>query len=128
MTGRERRGRLAAYLRTRRELTSAPENSVTADSRRRVRWLRREEVAHLAGVSRDYYIRLEQGRGQHLSDAVLEALVQAPNLDADSSTYMLELARAPVAPRPTSFHDHPSPALLALLRSWSDVRAAYSRR
>ncbi len=128
MTGREQRGRLAAYLRTRRELTSAPENSLTADLRRRVRWLRREEVAHIAGVSRDYYVRLEQGRDQHPSDAVLKALVQALNLDADSLTYMLELVRAPVAPRPTSFHDQPSPALLALLRSWSDVPAFLQTR
>ncbi|MFI1382224.1 helix-turn-helix transcriptional regulator [Embleya sp. NPDC020886] len=61
--------------------------------KRRVAGLRREEVAQLAGVSVDYYVRLEQGRGQHVSDAVLDAIGRALRLDPTESEHMWDLAR-----------------------------------
>jgi transcriptional regulator with XRE-family HTH domain len=62
---------------------------------RRVRGLRREEVAQLAGVSADYYTRLEQGRHTSPSDAVLDALARVFQLDAAGRAHLADLARPP---------------------------------
>ena len=64
--------------------------------------LRREEVASLAGVSIDYYKRLERGHVSGASESVLEALAQALQLDDAERTHLYDLARAanPAAPRP----------------------------
>ncbi|MCZ2837551.1 helix-turn-helix domain-containing protein [Modestobacter sp. VKM Ac-2985] len=62
-------------------------------SGRRVRGLRREEVAHLAGVSVDYYTRLEQGRHASPSPAVVDALARALQLDAAAHLHLADLAR-----------------------------------
>jgi transcriptional regulator with XRE-family HTH domain len=58
---------------------------------RRVPGLRREEVARLAGVSTDYYVRLEQGRNIHPSRTVLEAVSRALRLDSSEHAHMLDL-------------------------------------
>jgi transcriptional regulator with XRE-family HTH domain len=63
--------------------------------RRRVPGLRREEVAMLAGVSTDYYVRLEQGRDQHPSEQVVEALARALQLDDDAIVHLHRLAHQP---------------------------------
>lgn len=62
--------------------------------RRRVPGLRREEVALLAGVSVDYYTRLERGNINGVSDSVLEALARALHLDEAERAYLFDLARA----------------------------------
>jgi transcriptional regulator with XRE-family HTH domain len=84
------------YLRARRELVP-PQDVGLPDpsSRRRVRGLRREEVALLAGVSSDYYVRLEQGRDQHPSPQVIDALARALQLDDDAAAHLHRLAAAP---------------------------------
>jgi transcriptional regulator with XRE-family HTH domain len=85
---------LAVFLRARRERL-APED-VGLPLRRRTRrtpGLRREEVAELAGVSVDYVIRLEQGRGLRPSPDVLDALSTALRLSDDEHTYLFDLAR-----------------------------------
>lgn len=61
---------------------------------RRVPGLRREEVALLAGVSTDYYTRLERGNLSGASDSVLEALASALHLDESERTHLFDLARA----------------------------------
>ena len=61
---------------------------------RRVPGLRREEVALLAGVSVDYYTRLERGNASGVSDTVLEALARALQLDDIERTHLFDLARA----------------------------------
>jgi transcriptional regulator with XRE-family HTH domain len=66
---------------------------------RRVPGLRREEVAYVAGVSTDYYTRLEQGRHPHVSEAVLDAVARALRLDDDERGHLFDLAR-PGATRP----------------------------
>src|SRR5690349_7333717 len=67
---------------------------------RRVAGLRREEVAMLAGMSIDYYIRLERGNLSGASDSVLEALARALKLDDAETGHLLDLARAAsAAPR-----------------------------
>jgi len=68
---------------------------------RRVAGLRREEVAMLAGVSIDYYVRLERGRAAGASESVLEGIARALQLDEAERAHLFDLARAaaPVAPR-----------------------------
>ena len=84
---------LGTYLRARREQAS-PEAAGVPDLRnRRVPGLRREEVAFLAGVSSDYYVRLEQGRDQNPSDQVVLSIARALQLDEDATAYLLQLAR-----------------------------------
>jgi len=68
---------------------------------RRVPGLRREEVAMLAGVSVDYYTRLERGNARGVSDRVLEALARALGLDEAETTHLFDLARAANAATPT---------------------------
>ena len=70
---------------------------------RRVSGLRREEVAMLAGVSVDYYIRMERGNARGVSDSVLENLARALHLDEAERAHLYDLVRAantgPRAPR-----------------------------
>src|SRR5581483_3363406 len=61
--------------------------------RRRVPGLRREELAMLAGVSVDYYVRLEQGRTQNVSEEVLDAVSRALRLDDDERAHLRNLAK-----------------------------------
>ncbi|MFE5033321.1 helix-turn-helix domain-containing protein [Streptomyces sp. NPDC056683] len=83
---------LGHFLRARREQLSPQEAGLPAGERRRVPGLRREEVAHLAGISPEYYLRLEQGRNQHPSDQILESLAAALQLDDDAVAYLHRLA------------------------------------
>ncbi|MFP3821843.1 helix-turn-helix transcriptional regulator, partial [Bacillus sp. SIMBA_008] len=70
---------------------------------RRVPGLRREEVAMLAGVSVDYYTRLEQGRERNPSPNLLNALVSALELDGDQREHAFRLAGlTPTAPLPVT--------------------------
>ncbi|MFE3186534.1 helix-turn-helix transcriptional regulator [Streptomyces violascens] len=85
---------LAAFLRTRRERLDP--HDFPLPSRRQARrtpGLRREEVAELAGVSTDYIVRLEQGRGLRPSANVVEALARALRLPPDERDYLFNLAR-----------------------------------
>ncbi|MFC4530003.1 helix-turn-helix domain-containing protein [Sphaerisporangium dianthi] len=63
-------------------------------ARRRVRGLRREEVAQLAGVSVDYYTRIEQGRARAVSDAVVDAIAGALRLTSDEHTFLRNITLA----------------------------------
>jgi transcriptional regulator with XRE-family HTH domain len=89
---------IGEYLRARRELIHPEDIGLPDLGRRRVPGLRREEVAMLAGVSADYYVRLEQGRDRHPSEQVVEALGRALQLDEDGLTHLRRLA-APEARR-----------------------------
>lgn len=86
---------LGDYLRTRRERIRPEDAGLPAGERRRVPGLRREEVALLAGISTEYYLRLEQGRDQHPSDQVLESLGRALQLDETEERYLRRLAHPP---------------------------------
>jgi transcriptional regulator with XRE-family HTH domain len=66
---------------------------------RRTPGLRREEVATLAGISADYYLRLEQGRDRNPSSQVLEALARVFGLDPTATQYLLSLSIARPAAR-----------------------------
>ncbi len=69
------------YLRARRRLVTPEQAGIPRGSRRRVVGLRREEVALLAAISPEYYLRLEQGRDQNPSAPVLDALAAVLHLD-----------------------------------------------
>lgn len=86
---------LAGFLRTRRSRVDPASVGVPVDSRRRVEGLRREEVAHLSGVSVDYYVRLEQGRATQPSEQVIDALARVLGLDETERGHLLRLARQP---------------------------------
>ncbi|MET7274992.1 helix-turn-helix transcriptional regulator [Streptomyces flaveolus] len=84
---------LAGFLRTRRSRVDPAAVGIPTDSRRRVEGLRREEVAHLSGVSVDYYVRLEQGRATQPSEQVLDALARVLGLDETEHGHLHRLAR-----------------------------------
>lgn len=83
---------LGEFLRARRNLVTPRQAGLPEDGERRVPGLRREEVALLAGVSTDYYVRLEQGRERHPSDQVLDAVARALRLDEDAAAHLFRLA------------------------------------
>ncbi len=68
------------------------EVGLVAGARRRVAGLRREELALLAGISSDYYLRLEQGRDKNPSPQILNALARALRLDGKATEYLHQLA------------------------------------
>ncbi|MEU5643400.1 helix-turn-helix domain-containing protein [Streptomyces milbemycinicus] len=82
---------LGDYVRARRELVTPEQVGIPVVGVRRVPGLRREEVAMLAGISADYYLRLEQGRDRNPSVQVLESLARVLQLDDDATTYLLRL-------------------------------------
>jgi transcriptional regulator with XRE-family HTH domain len=85
---------LGEYLRARRGQVRPEDVGLVAGARRRVRGLRREELATLAGISSEYYLRLEQGRDKNPSAQVLDALARALLLDIKATEYLHQLAGA----------------------------------
>ncbi|MFI6789217.1 helix-turn-helix transcriptional regulator [Nonomuraea sp. NPDC050383] len=83
---------LADFLRSRRARLTPREAGLPSGERRRTPGLRRQEVAQLAGMSIDYYIRLEQARGPHPSRQVLNALSRALMLSQDERAHLFHLA------------------------------------
>jgi transcriptional regulator with XRE-family HTH domain len=90
---------IAEFLTSRRARITPEQAGLPTYGRRRVPGLRREEVASLAGVSAEYYRRLERGQVSGVSELVLEALAQALQLDEAERAHLFDLARAasPVA-------------------------------
>ncbi|EFL38092.1 helix-turn-helix transcriptional regulator [Streptomyces griseoflavus] len=114
------------FLRTRRaRLTPQQAGLPVYGGQRRVTGLRREEVALLAGMSVDYYVRLERGNLSGASDSVLEALAHALQLDEAERTHLYDLARTatPSGRRPTATSSRVRPTILRLLDSMADVPA-----
>ena len=93
---------LGEFLRRARARRNPETSGLLPDDRiRRVPGLRREEVALLAGVSTDYYTRLEQGRNVAPSIQVIEALIRALDLDTAGQTYLRTLVSTPARSRPS---------------------------
>ena len=88
----ERNVALGTFLRSRRERLK-PENDANRRARRRTPGLRREEVAEAAGISPEWYIKLEQGRAATPSVATVNALARALQLDAAEHLHLRHLAR-----------------------------------
>jgi transcriptional regulator with XRE-family HTH domain len=124
----DRENALGEFLRARRGLVPPEEAGIEPGPRRRVAGLRREEVAQLAGVSADYYVRLEQGRERNPSAQVVDALARALNLEDDAAAHLHKLARAQTerlksggrrAPR----RERVSPNLMQMLHAWPNTPA-----
>ena len=92
---------LSQFLTSRRAKVTPEQAGLPTYGQRRVPGLRREEVPSLAGVSVEYYKRMERGNATCASDAVLEALADALRLDDAERAHLFDLARAasPIAPR-----------------------------
>ena len=91
----DQRAEITEFLASRRARISPQSVGLpVAGRKRRVPGLRREEVAALAGLSVDYYIRLERGALTNASDSVLQAIARALQLDAAEQAHLLDLARA----------------------------------
>jgi transcriptional regulator with XRE-family HTH domain len=90
---------LGEYLRARRALVRPEDAGIRVTGVRRTPGLRREEVATLAGISADYYLRLEQGRDRNPSGQVLDAVARVFGLDQVARYYLHGLAGASPAPR-----------------------------
>ncbi|MGW2716907.1 helix-turn-helix transcriptional regulator [Streptomyces sp. NPDC001492] len=115
---------LGDFLRARREALKPQDVGLPEHGRRRVPGLRREEVAFLAGVSSDYYMRLEQGRETSPSPQVIDAIAAALHLDDEAHDHLRRLTRAPQERRSAlAGHDRAGPQLLRLIDSWPDTPA-----
>src|SRR5262245_54824990 len=119
----DRRTELSDFLRTRRARVSPDQAGVTHYGRRRVAGLRREEVAQLAGVSVDYYVRLEQGRADNVSDAVLDAVARVLGLDEDEHAHLYRLTRPARPARRPAGPQRVRPAVWHLVEAMTDAAA-----
>ncbi|MFJ9034047.1 helix-turn-helix domain-containing protein [Streptomyces sp. NPDC102274] len=113
---------LADFLRRRRETLQPGDVGLVDGPRRRTRGLRREEVAGLAGMSTDYYTRLEQQRGPQPSEQIAAALARALRLTLDERDHLFRLIGHNA---PARFHrsEHISPALMRVLDRLDDTPA-----
>ncbi|NMO53605.1 helix-turn-helix domain-containing protein [Actinoplanes sp. TBRC 11911] len=120
----------AARARTAPATVSGLRSSGADPRQRRVKGLRREEVAQLAGVSFDYYTRLEQGRVGHVSDAVLRGVADALRLDEAERRYLRDLTEGPRRRAGTSpsRRERVRPTIRHLVDAFSDVSVMVTGR
>jgi transcriptional regulator with XRE-family HTH domain len=114
---------MADFLWSRRRALTPQDVGLPGGLRRRVRGLRREEVAHLSHMSMDYYTRLEQSRASQPSGQMLAALARALRLDPEERDHLYRLAGAGPAPDGTKTSDVVRPALIDLLDQLDDSAA-----
>lgn len=121
----DRREELTEFLKSRRARVQPEDLGLKVyGGRRRVPGLRREELAQAAGVSADYYVRLEQGRTDNVSQEILDAVADVLSLSEDERKHLALLAkpaRRRVKRRTTT--QRIRPGLQALLDSMTDVPA-----
>ncbi|MFJ9249059.1 helix-turn-helix transcriptional regulator [Streptomyces sp. NPDC101776] len=113
---------LADFLRRRRETLQPGDVGLTEGSRRRTRGLRREEIAALAGMSTDYYARLEQQRGPQPSEQIATSLARAMRLTLDERDHLFSLI-GHGAPARFLRSEHVSPPLMRVLDRLDDTPA-----
>ncbi|MFB7288689.1 helix-turn-helix transcriptional regulator [Actinacidiphila glaucinigra] len=114
---------LGEFLRASRARVDPGQAGLIAGGSRRVAGLRREEVAVLAGVSADYYARLEQGRERNPSAQVVDAVGRALRLDADAQGHLFRLAGLTPSMAPHSSRALVHPSLLELLDAFPGAAA-----
>ncbi|MDP9792650.1 transcriptional regulator with XRE-family HTH domain [Catenuloplanes nepalensis] len=118
---------LGDFLRARRELVTPAEVGLPpGNGLRRVPGLRREEVAMLAGISIDYYLRLERGRDRSPSARVAGALASVLQLDEESTEYLMTLSGRAAQPAPARDEDLP-PGLATLVRTLNVPCVVFNR-
>ena len=116
---------LGTFLRARRNVCQPEDHGIFREEGRRVPGLKRDEVARLAGISAEYYLRLEQGRSTRPSDQVLHSLARALHLDSESRQYLFRLASGDL--RSTYVASEESVARIArILRPWTHAPAYIS--
>jgi transcriptional regulator with XRE-family HTH domain len=115
------RQELAEFLKTRRTRVRPEDLGLEPGPRRRVAGLRREEIALLAGVSTDYYQRMEQGRDVRPSGQVLDAIARALQFTPEESRHLHNLAAAASAPerQPRYGPEEVPPTTVRLLETMS---------
>lgn len=116
------RDELAAFLRTRRARLRPTDAGLPEGLRRRTPGLRRQEVAQLAGMSVEYYVRLEQARGPRPSRQILNSLARALMLTMDERAHLFHLAGETVAPGSRLDRDVPD-GIRHLLASMTEIPA-----
>jgi transcriptional regulator with XRE-family HTH domain len=118
------RSALGTFLRSRRHRLTPSQAGIEAfPGARRVPGLRRDELAVAAGVSPDYYSRLEQGRQANVSAEVLDALARVLRLDEVERAHLHDLAAPTTRHRPATSRtvQHPDPGLLRLMHTLDHV-------
>jgi transcriptional regulator with XRE-family HTH domain len=129
MTDDPRRA-LAEFLTTRRTRVRPQDVGLEPGPRRRVAGLRREELALLAGVSSDYYQRMEQGRDVRPSDQVLDAIAGALNFSVEETRHLHSLAaaaRTPARPARRYPPEEVPPTTVRLLRAMTSPALVVGR-
>nr|WP_250008236.1 helix-turn-helix transcriptional regulator [Actinoplanes sp. M2I2] len=121
------RAHLAGFLRARREALQPEDVGLPRGSRRRSGGLRREEVAALAGMSADYYSRMEQQRGPVPSEQILGALARGLHLSLSERDHLFALA-GHRAPRRVLRDDHLSPTMMRIVDRLADTPALVMSR
>ncbi|WP_328982190.1 helix-turn-helix transcriptional regulator [Streptomyces mirabilis] len=124
------RRELGEFLQTRRTRLRPEDVGLEPGPRRRVAGLRREELALLAGVSSDYYQRMEQGRDVRPSEQVLDALARALDFSAEETRHLHSLAAAARTPARRPRHHAPEevpPTTLRLLRTMTSPSVVVGR-
>ncbi|MBF6225984.1 helix-turn-helix domain-containing protein [Nocardia abscessus] len=116
------RTELAALLKQARDRVRPGDVGLPAGPRRQVPGLRREEVAQLAGVSVDYIVRMEQGRGPRPSSSVLAALARALRLNDEDRALLFQFAGA-APPQQGRIDMEVRPSVLRLLDRMADLPA-----
>ncbi|MEV4112525.1 helix-turn-helix transcriptional regulator [Nonomuraea sp. NPDC049695] len=126
----DNRAEVSAFLRSRRDKITPEQAGLPAHGQRRVPGLRRGEVATLAGVSVEYYTRLERGNLGGVSDSVLDALARALRLDDTERDHLYALAHAatarPLRARPRPRQATVRPSVLRIIEGLHD-QPAYLR-
>jgi transcriptional regulator with XRE-family HTH domain len=121
------RAQLADFLRARREALQPEDVGLFRGSRRRTGGLRREEVAALAGMSADYYTRIEQQRGPMPSEQMLAGLARGLHLSLSERDHLFALGGHP-APRRVLRDDHVSPSIMRIVDRLTDTPALVMSR
>jgi transcriptional regulator with XRE-family HTH domain len=121
--GQIRREELASFLRSRRERISPEQAGLPMTGRRRTPGLRREEVAHLAGMGVTWYTWLEQGRDIKVSEQVLAAIAGTLRLDPFERAHLYTLSGHPAPPMDRDSAAIPS-AMVAMLGQLEPIPAA----
>jgi transcriptional regulator with XRE-family HTH domain len=119
----DRSSAVGEYLRARRALLAPEDVGFIHDRNRKVSGLRREEVAVLAGISPEYYLRLEQGRDHQPSDQVVSALARALQLGEYGEAYLQRLVRPGNRPSVEHLARGHRERLEEILTQWRDVPA-----
>ncbi|MGW0818028.1 helix-turn-helix transcriptional regulator [Streptomyces viridiviolaceus] len=104
----DKQAEVSAFLKSRRDRITPEQAGLPSYGKRRVPGLRRGEVAQLAGMSVEYYTRLERGNLRGVSDSVLDALCNALRLDDTERDHLHALARA-ANPGPARVRHRPKP-------------------